>query len=84
MDASKVKCFGPGLDTKGITAGAPATFTVDTSEAGEAPLEVTYTDQTGEKSPPVSCLFVCFSFVSSSFSLFQTAKPLAIETDFFQ
>ena len=51
VDASKVKCFGPGLDTKGVPAGAPATFTVDTRDAGEAPLQVTYTDQTGQFDP---------------------------------
>ena len=48
VDASKVKCYGPGLDTKGVKAGEPATFTVDTSEVGEAPIEATTTDQAGE------------------------------------
>ncbi|XP_076469743.1 LOW QUALITY PROTEIN: filamin-A-like [Babylonia areolata] len=51
VDASKVKCYGPGVDSKGVTAGAPATFTVDTKEAGDAPLQVTYTDQTGATRP---------------------------------
>ncbi|KAL8582065.1 hypothetical protein ACOMHN_028046 [Nucella lapillus] len=44
LDASQVKCYGPGLDSKGVTADVPAVFTVDAREAGDAPLEVTYTD----------------------------------------
>ncbi|KAK7101853.1 hypothetical protein V1264_020173 [Littorina saxatilis] len=51
VDASKVKCYGPGLDSKGVTAGAPADFTIDAREAGDAPLQVTYTDQTGATFP---------------------------------
>lgn len=48
VNPNKVKCFGPGLDkAKGVPAGHPATFTVDTSEAGEAPLEVSYVDTQG-------------------------------------
>lgn len=35
----------------GVKTGAPATFTVDTTEAGEAPLEVTCTDQRGRVQP---------------------------------
>ena len=49
LDARKVKCYGPGVDSKEVTASQPVTFTVDAREAGEAPLEVTYTDQTGER-----------------------------------
>lgn len=45
VNPEKVKCYGPGLEPKGVREGAPATFTVDTTEAGEAPLEVTYTDK---------------------------------------
>ncbi|XP_059165585.1 filamin-A-like isoform X3 [Physella acuta] len=51
VNPAKVKCYGPGLDSANVRAGAPATFTVDTTEAGEAPLEVTYTDKTGAKRP---------------------------------
>lgn len=47
VNPAKVKCYGPGLDSAQVKAGLPATFTVDTTEAGEAPLEVTYTDSTG-------------------------------------
>ncbi|KAL5013398.1 hypothetical protein ScPMuIL_007668 [Solemya velum] len=50
INPEKVKCYGPGLDPKGVREKAPATFTVDTKEAGEAPLEVTYTDK-GVKKP---------------------------------
>ncbi|XP_076078682.1 filamin-C-like isoform X15 [Mytilus galloprovincialis] len=49
---NKVRCYGPGLDkTKGVRTGAPATFTVNTAEAGEAPLEVSYIDATGKANP---------------------------------
>ncbi|KAL8615195.1 hypothetical protein ACOMHN_029211 [Nucella lapillus] len=51
VDASKVKCYGPGVDAKAVTAGVPVTFTVDTKQAGDAPLQVTYTDQTGAPRP---------------------------------
>ncbi|XP_012939324.2 filamin-A-like [Aplysia californica] len=51
VNPAKVKCYGPGLDSREVKAGMPATFTVDTTEAGEAPLEVTFTDSTGAKRP---------------------------------
>ncbi|XP_078339973.1 filamin-A-like isoform X11 [Crassostrea virginica] len=51
VDAKKVKCYGPGIEPMGVKTGAPATFTVDTTEAGEAPLEVTCTDQRGRVQP---------------------------------
>ena len=38
-DPGKVKCFGPGLES--AIVNEPANFTVDISEAGEGPLEVT-------------------------------------------
>lgn len=51
VNPNKVRCYGPGLDkTKGVRTGAPATFTVNTAEAGEAPLEVSYIDATGKNS----------------------------------
>lgn len=51
VDAKKVKCYGPGVEPMGVKTGAPATFTVDTTEAGEAPLEVTCTDHRGRVQP---------------------------------
>lgn len=39
VDPSKVKIAGPGLGTA-IRAKIPQSFTVDTSKAGVAPLEV--------------------------------------------
>ena len=49
VNPNKVKCYGPGLDTnQGVRAGQPATFTVDATEAGEAPLDVSYTDAKGD------------------------------------
>lgn len=51
INPGKVHCYGAGLDPKGVKAGQPAPFTVDASEAGEAPLEIMTTDQTGKKRP---------------------------------
>lgn len=48
VNPNNVRCFGPGLDPKGVRAGQPAPFTVDASDAGEAPLEVVVTDQAGK------------------------------------
>ncbi|XP_023248831.1 filamin-C-like, partial [Seriola lalandi dorsalis] len=39
VDPSKVRCSGPGLGS-GVRAHVPQTFTVDSSKAGVAPLEV--------------------------------------------
>lgn len=42
VDASKVKCYGPGVDRiSPLYSKTPQEFTVDTSEAGDADLEVT-------------------------------------------
>ncbi|ETE70682.1 Filamin-A [Ophiophagus hannah] len=40
VDSSKVKCSGPGLTPGVVRANVPQSFTVDTSKAGVAPLEV--------------------------------------------
>ena len=40
VDSSKVKCAGPGLTPGVVRANVPQTFTVDTSKAGVAPLDV--------------------------------------------
>lgn len=39
IDPSKVKCSGPGLGP-GVRAHHPQTFTVDSRQAGQAPLDV--------------------------------------------
>lgn len=42
VDASKVKCYGPGVDrVNPLFSKTPQEFTVDTTEAGDADLEVT-------------------------------------------
>lgn len=43
IDPNKVRCYGPGLEPNGARAGVPATFTVDASQAGEAPIAVRWT-----------------------------------------
>ncbi|PIO31737.1 Filamin-A [Aquarana catesbeiana] len=40
VDSSKVKCSGPGLSPGLVRANVPQSFTVDTSKAGVAPLQV--------------------------------------------
>lgn len=47
MDPSKVRCSGPGLGS-GVRAHVPQTFTVDSSKAGVAPLEVQLYGPTGK------------------------------------
>jgi len=44
VNASLVKCYGPGLNPKGVRKGTPGLFTVDATQAGEAQLTVTATD----------------------------------------
>ncbi|XP_017473017.1 PREDICTED: filamin-A [Rhagoletis zephyria] len=46
-----VKTYGPGLEKNGVTIGKPQSFTVDTSKAGSAPLEVLVEDVYGKKLP---------------------------------
>ncbi|XP_072310047.1 filamin-C isoform X2 [Eucyclogobius newberryi] len=50
VDPSKVRCSGPGLGS-GVRAQVPQTFTVDTSKAGMAPLEVLLYGPTGLTEP---------------------------------
>ncbi|XP_055382224.1 filamin-A isoform X2 [Condylostylus longicornis] len=48
----KVKAFGPGLEKNGVVIDQPVSFTVDTSNAGSAPLEV-FVQDVYAKSIPV-------------------------------
>uniref|UniRef100_A0A3B4XW80 Filamin C n=1 Tax=Seriola lalandi dorsalis TaxID=1841481 RepID=A0A3B4XW80_SERLL len=50
VDPSKVRCSGPGLGS-GVRAHVPQTFTVDSSKAGVAPLEVQLYGPTGVVEP---------------------------------
>lgn len=47
VDVSKVKCSGPGLANR-VTAHVPQTFSVDSTKAGLAPLEVQLYGPTGD------------------------------------
>ena len=51
VNPNKVKCYGPGLDSHGVRAGPATNFSVDTTEAGQANLEVTTTNEAGTKKP---------------------------------
>lgn len=48
VNPNKVQCYGAGIDPKGVRSGQPATFTVDASQAGEAPVECNVTNPRGE------------------------------------
>lgn len=48
VDASKVKCSGPGLGS-GVRAHIPQTFTVDCTRAGQAALDVKLFGPTGNR-----------------------------------
>ncbi|XP_072233218.1 filamin-C-like isoform X6 [Leuresthes tenuis] len=50
VDPSKVRCSGPGLGS-GVRVHVPQTFTVDSSKAGVAPLEVQLFGPTGVVEP---------------------------------
>uniref|UniRef100_A0A8P4GRJ8 Calponin-homology (CH) domain-containing protein n=1 Tax=Dicentrarchus labrax TaxID=13489 RepID=A0A8P4GRJ8_DICLA len=50
VDPSKVKCSGPGLGT-GVRAHVPQTFTVDSTKAGQAPLDVKLYGPSGTVEP---------------------------------
>ncbi|KAM4570007.1 filamin-C-like isoform 1-T1 [Odontesthes bonariensis] len=50
VDPSKVRCSGPGLGS-GVRVHVPQTFTVDSSKAGVAPLEVQLYGPTGVVEP---------------------------------
>jgi len=45
FDPNKVKAYGPGLEPAGQIIGRPTEFTIDTNNAGEAPLRVQAIDQ---------------------------------------
>uniref|UniRef100_A0A3Q2QDY1 Filamin C n=1 Tax=Fundulus heteroclitus TaxID=8078 RepID=A0A3Q2QDY1_FUNHE len=50
VDPTKVKCSGPGLGA-GVRAHVPQTFTVDSTQAGQAPLDVKLYGPTGTVEP---------------------------------
>lgn len=53
VDPSKVKIAGPGLGTA-VRAKIPQSFTVDTSKAGVAPLEVVVAGPRGKNGSALS------------------------------
>ncbi|XP_043237014.1 filamin-A-like isoform X4 [Amphibalanus amphitrite] len=44
-DASKVRVFGPGVQKDGVSVNKPTHFTVDTTAAGSAPLDISLLDE---------------------------------------
>ena len=52
FDPDKVKAFGPGLEN-GVNPKESTHFTIDTTEAGDAPLEVAIVDDLGEYKPEI-------------------------------
>ncbi|CAH8850553.1 unnamed protein product [Trichobilharzia szidati] len=51
VDPTRVRCYGPGLEPRGARAQQPAHFTVDASQAGEAPIQVATVDRLGRSNP---------------------------------
>jgi filamin len=41
---AQVECYGPGLEKTGLLTRSPTHFTVDTRQAGQAPLDVSVMD----------------------------------------
>ena len=52
-DPSKVKAYGPGLEEGKVMPGKPATFTVDSSKTGPAPLIVDMDSERGGRRPSI-------------------------------
>ena len=50
FDPDKVKAYGPGLEN-GVNPKEKTHFTIDASDAGDAPLEVSIVDDLGEYEP---------------------------------
>ena len=48
MSGNKVRVFGPGIEAKDNVVGEPASFTVDTANAGKGKLDVTVSDPKGK------------------------------------
>ena len=48
-NAKKVRAYGPGIEPGGVFPGKPASFTVDSSDTGKAPVDVDITDGKGHK-----------------------------------
>ena len=54
VDPSKVKCSGPGLGPV-VRAHVPQDFTVDSRQAGQAPLDVKLFGPSGKSSTSAEC-----------------------------
>ena len=69
MSGNKVRAFGPGLEPRGNVVGEPASFTVETANAGKGKLDVAVNDPKG-KQVKVRCVFLSFiSFLFIKFSV---------------
>ena len=69
MSGNKVRAFGPGLEPRGNVVGEPASFTVETANAGKGKLDVAVNDPKG-KQVKVRCVFLSFiSFLFINFSV---------------
>ncbi|VDN96536.1 unnamed protein product [Rodentolepis nana] len=53
-DVSKVRCYGPGLEPNKVRASVPASFFADTTQAGNAPIEATFTPVPGAAPIPAA------------------------------
>lgn len=87
VDPSKVKCSGPGLGT-GVRAHVPQTFTVDSTQAGQAQLDVKLLGPTGKDElcnhakplqPSIGLLVVCHHFHNVLFK--GTLEPIGVKNN---
>ncbi|CAL8084394.1 unnamed protein product [Calicophoron daubneyi] len=51
VDPSRVRCYGSGLEPRGARVQQPATFIVDTTQAGDAPIQVATVDRLNRSTP---------------------------------
>ncbi|XP_040261122.1 filamin-A isoform X4 [Bufo bufo] len=80
IDSSKVKCSGPGLSPGLVRANVPQSFSVDTSKAGVAPLQVKVQGPKGKLLQRCKCSsFLCVpGGYFSSFCFVGIVEPVEI------
>jgi filamin len=56
-DASRVRCYGKGIEPNGNHVEAPAKFSVETTNAGKGDVEVIVINPRGHKEPVIILIF---------------------------
>ena len=73
-DASRVRCYGKGIEPNGNHVEAPAKFFVETSNAGKADVEVIIINPRGHKEPVRKNRFYLTNYFSQSIYLLGTNR----------